>query len=256
MNDTDAKKLNSTDEGEVITDPELLIEEESEEPADEHEAEPTTIVVSTPVVLPPSASDAAATPAPHPDAADPENRHPGGGVLVLQWLTYAFWFWFSISLSWLAGVVINFYITGGSNGYGYNEALAYPLASVLTLLVIALVTDKLYTKHEPARKTGAANVIMLLHVVPFILVGIGSLVVAIFSLISMVLNNDSAYSSDGPIQAMLVAFVLLTLLTAAAARAFYGNRSRVRPSSSSDASSCRRASHASEPHWCTCARRR
>lgn len=48
----------------------------------------------------------------------------------------------------------------------WADKLAYPLASVIVMLGISLVADWFYTKHEPLRKTGASNVIMLLHMVP------------------------------------------------------------------------------------------
>lgn len=167
---------------------------------------------------------APATAAPAVPAAATQNS---GGSLVLQWLSYAFWFWFSISLSILAGVVINYFISGSKDDE-WSSQLAYPLASVIIMLIIALVTDRFYAKHEPAKKTGSANVIMLLHVVPFILIAIGSLVTIVFSLISMFLNSDPLTTTDGPIQVMLVAFIVALLFGLVAARAFYGNAHNVR----------------------------
>lgn len=157
-----------------------------------------------------------------------QKAHSSGGVLVLQWLTYAFWFWFGVSTSWLAGVVINFFISSNVDSSDWGETLAYPLASVIIMMIIALVTDMLYAKHEPAKKIGGANVIMLLHVVPFVLMAIGALVTVVFALINMLISNDLVSAEDGPLQIMLVAIVALVLLGLAAARVFFGDKPRLR----------------------------
>lgn len=154
-----------------------------------------------------------------------------GGVMVLQWLTYAFWFWCAVSVSWLASVVTEYFIRVGHGNSGYDNwssALAYPLASVVIMFVIALVTDLLYTKHEPAKKTGGANVTMLLHVVPFVLIGIAAIVAVVFALINMMLNSNPLVSADGPLQIMLVAIVVAVLVGLAAVRAFFGHEKKVR----------------------------
>lgn len=168
---------------------------------------------------------AAETPAAEPTAPAQQS----GGVLVLQWLTYAFWFWLSISISWLAAVVINYYIANkDSSDIVWSTLLAYPLASVIITFVIALVADKFYSKHEPTKKVSGANVIMLLHVVPFVLFSIGALITLVFALITMLLNSDPVDSTDGPLQVMLVALIVAILFALAAVRAFYGVRRVVR----------------------------
>ncbi len=170
---------------------------------------------------------AESTVAPAPSVAEPQTN--SGGVLVLQWLTYAFWFWFSVSMSYLAAVVINYFISGNRvDSQDWGSQLAYPLASVLIMLAIAFVTDKFYSKHEPVKKTGGANIIMLLHVVPFVLIAIGALVTIVFALINMLLDSSPLASVNGPLQIMLVALVVAVLLGLTAARAFYGSKRRVR----------------------------
>ncbi len=167
-----------------------------------------------------------AAPTPPPQAVPKEGN--SGGVLVLQWLTYAFWFWFTVSISWLAGVVINFFVAGSTDYSDWGLILAYPLASVLIMLAMALVADFFYAKREPAKKVGGANVIMLLHVVPFVLIAIGSLVTIVFSLINMTLNSSPLSGNDGPLQVMLVAAVVTVVIGLAAARAFFGSKRLVR----------------------------
>ena len=106
--------------------------------------------------------------------------------------------------------------------------LAYPLASVIIMYLIALATDIFYSKREPVKKTGGANVIMLLHVVPFILIGIGALVTIVFSLIRMLLNSDPVANIDGPIKVMLVAAIVVVLFGLTAVRALYGGKKNLR----------------------------
>ncbi len=203
-----------------IMDADHLLEPDSDEPA----------TSPTPLATEPAAQAKEAFAASPPAPSQPEQKSQGssGGVLVLQWLTYAFWFWCGISVSWLAGVVINFFVAGNSGSYEWGSVLAYPLASVVIMLGIALVTDFFYAKHEPVKKLGGANVIMLLHVVPFVLIAIGALVTIVFALLNMLLNSDPIASTDGPLQVMLVALVVAVLLGLAATRAFFGSKPRVR----------------------------
>ena len=147
----------------------------------------------------------------------------GGGAIVLQWLSYAFWFWFAVSMTWLAGVVINFYITAGQQ-YNWADALAYPLSAVIIMFIMALITDYFYAKYEPPRKQGIAYIIMLLHVVPFILVAIGALVAVVFSLLTMLLNSNPANTIDGPLQVLWTAVVMVILFGVLAMRAFLGGK--------------------------------
>lgn len=149
------------------------------------------------------------------------------GVLVLQWLSYAFWLWFHIATAVLVGMVINYHVSS-SNADVWGSQMAYPLAAVMIMLAIALVTDYFYTRFEPEKKTGGANVIMLLHIVPFILIAIGALVTIVFSLLTMLLNSDPLATIDGPLQVMVVAFVVAVLFGLLAARLFFGNRRHMR----------------------------
>ena len=146
---------------------------------------------------------------------------PNGGIFVLQWLTYAFWLWFCIAMSVLAGVVINYFVSH-SDGYQWGGELAYPLSAVIVMLLFALIADMFYARFEPKIKRGGANVIMLLHVVPFILVSIGALVTVIFSLITMLLNSDPVADVDGPLKVMLVSLIVAGLFALLAARALFG----------------------------------
>jgi hypothetical protein len=193
---------------EVIDDPERMLEAGDEELKLPASTEPTpTVTPTTPSV----------------QAVQPVHEHTPGGTLVLQWLSYAFWFWYGVSMSWLAGVVINYFVTR-SHSVAWAGELAYPLAAVIVMMVITLVTDWFYTKHEPARKTGGANVIMLLHAVPFVLISIGSLITVVFALLTMVLNSNPVNTIDGPLQVLLVALVVAIIFGLLAFRIVFGGR--------------------------------
>ncbi len=193
-------------------------------PADEPTAEKHVDVMKE--VEAPPVEKKTDTVAPPPATAPVEKPRTGGGVLVLQWLTYAFWGWFAVSMGWLSAMVFAFFVARGSSS-DWGGALAYPLAAVIILFIIAFVTDFLYSRHEPAKKVGGANVIMLLHVVPFVLTAIASLVTIVFCIITMVLNGDPADSADGPLISMLTALVVMVLYAGIAARAFFGGGRRL-----------------------------
>ena len=136
------------------------------------------------------------------------------GTLILQWLTYAFWGWTLISLYWLTSLGVQYFVKQ-SNGTGYtpshtNDLLAYVLAAVIVLFVISLICDIVYSKLEPAPKTGAAMVIMVIHAVIFALCGIGSLIVAVFAVVNMTISTSSTDTA------------MTTLVTASTMTLLYG----------------------------------
>lgn len=210
-------------EPEPVTEP---VEEASEEAASEAaSAEPSTSEPEkpgAPVVAEPQPAVVA------PVAAAPVQNGVtnSGGVLVLQWLSYAFWGWFGAALAVLSGITIGFFLSGNSAAASIGEGLAYPLAAVIVMLVIALVTDFFYARHEPALKTGAANVIMLIHVVLYLLIAVGAVITIVFALISMLLADANVYSDghNGQKIAMLTAAVVAVTFGALSFRALFGGR--------------------------------
>lgn len=135
-------------------------------------------------------------------AATAEAAHPqqnSAGVIVLQWLTYAFWGWLILGLLWLMGVILSNAILGEST----NESVPYAIAASVVLLPLAFFCDFFYRKHEPVKKAGSAMVIMVVHAVLFAILGIISLIVAVFIGIDMLINTSD--STDGQTVGLLVA---------------------------------------------------
>ncbi len=135
------------------------------------------------------------------------NNSPG--VVVLQWLTYAFWGWLILGLIWLMSVILINAILGDP----VDSAVPYAIAATIVLLPLAFVGDFFYRKHEPTKKEGAAMVIMVIHAVIFALLGIGSLVVGVFMGINMAINVSRA--TDEQTVALLVAFFAAVLYAGA-----------------------------------------
>lgn len=124
--------------------------------------------------------------------------HPGPGLLVLQWLTYALWGWTVLALSGLIILVVN-QLLSSDDGYSYfwsNSGIAYLLAAVIVLYVIALSCDVFYARAERkhARSNGT-NVIMIIHAVLFALFGIGALISSVFGAVRLMIG-DTTNSTD------------------------------------------------------------
>lgn len=118
---------------------------------------------------------------PKPVEATETPTHSSAGVLVLQWLTYAFWGWLILALIWLMGVVLANAILDKPS----TDMIPYAIAASIVLLPLAFVTDLFYRKHEPLKKVGGAAIIMVIHTVLFALLGIITLIITIFTALSM-----------------------------------------------------------------------
>ena len=134
--------------------------------------------------------------------------HNTPGVIILQWLTYAFWGWLIIGLIWLIALVLMHTLTESKEAV--IDMLPYAIAGTIVVLPIALICDLFYRKREPKKKTGGASVIMIIHAVIFALLGIGALILAAFMLVNMMLT--SSRDIDGQ---------LVTVYTAGSAAALY-----------------------------------
>lgn len=132
------------------------------------------------------------------------------GVLVLQWLTYAFWGWTVLALTWLTAVSVGFFINRESiEGYE-STMVAYSLAAVIVLFVISLLCDIFYSRAEPLRKHGAAMVIMIIHAVIFALFGIGALIVAVFAVVRLLIGDggSSSYGDSGAVTTLITGLII------------------------------------------------
>lgn len=129
---------------------------------------------------PPAAPVAPSSPTPAPHVNTP-------GVIVLEWLSYAFWGWLILSHIWLLSVILINAISGQS----VSSVIPYAIASGVVLLPIAFLTDFFYRKHEPLKKTGAAMVIMVIHAVLFALLGIIALITMVFNILNIVVETST-----------------------------------------------------------------
>ncbi len=137
------------------------------------------------------------------------------GVLILQWLTYAFWGWTLVALYWLTSLSVQYFVSNSSETDSYaasylNDMLAYSLAAVVVLFIISIICDVIYSRFEPRRKSGAAMVIMIIHAVIFALCGIGSLIAAVFAVVNMLISGQNEAAST-----TLISAAIMTVLYAA-----------------------------------------
>ena len=140
--------------------------------------------------------------------SDSSVKQSNPATLVLQWLTYAFWGWFALGMLWLSFVAFLFYTK--SDVSDWSSIVAYPIAAVVVLYLMAAITDFFYSRREPAHKTGIATAIMVIHTVIFALCGVGLVVTAVFTLIQLLINDNPDMS-----------FLLSTLFTALVGVAVY-----------------------------------
>lgn len=148
--------------------------------------EPTDQIEDTLTTIEPVASDKKTEQVVEPaQTATPSQKQTNSaGVVILQWLTYAFWGWLIIGLIWVISVILINAILGTS----VSEVVPYAVAATIVLLPLAFVCDLFYRKYEPVKKTGAAMVILVIHAVLFALIGIGTLIVSVFTGLNMAIN--------------------------------------------------------------------
>ena len=126
------------------------------------------------------------------------------GVIVLQWLTYAFWGWTVLAVS---ALVVNIFahLINSSNSTTF---IPYGIAATIVLLPISIVCDVFYSKHEPNKKIGAATIVMVIHAVLFALFAVGSLIAAAISLVLLFTSSSSSQGPQISLYSSLVIFVL------------------------------------------------
>ncbi len=125
-------------------------------------------------------------------ATNHESAANSAGLIILQWLTYAFWGWMLLAFTWLLYIVLASTIQGSDT----TDMIPYAIASSLVLLPISFVCDWFYGKKEPQKKTGAAMVVMVIHAVIFALFAIGSLISAVLILVQMMISTSDDTSGQ------------------------------------------------------------
>lgn len=123
------------------------------------------------------------------------------GLVVLQWLTYAFWGWTVLALSILTSMVIANFIGGADVG----GATPYGIAAILVLLPISYICDVFYSKREPTHKSGPETLVMVIHAVLFALFGIGALIFAVFAMIKLLTSGTDV---DSTLTALLSSLII------------------------------------------------
>jgi hypothetical protein len=139
----------------------------------------------------------------------PQTHQSGNtGLLILQWLTYAFWGWTIFFTSMLASNVLSHYMTQGND----DISSLYVVSGVLLLLPISVLCNWLYTKQEPVKKVGAASLILIIHAVLFALFSIGALTVVIFSLLQLLINSGDTSSIQITLYSGIIVASLYSIL--------------------------------------------
>lgn len=148
----------------------------------------------------------------------PEGSRSGAGLVVLQWLTYAFWGWAVLALSSLTAAIIANYINKANVG----TFTPFAIAALVVLLPIAFACDHFYSKKEPVKKTGGATAVMLIHAVIFALFGVGALIGAVVSVFMLILGTDG--DSKGLITTLLSTLIVSAYYAAVLVRTLNPSR--------------------------------
>jgi len=136
-----------------------------------------------------------------------DNHNTNALTIIIQWLTYAFWGWTVLILSILTSLVFAQLLNSSSS----SNADYYVISAAIVLLPISFVTDFFYSKKEPKKKESAAMVVMVIHAVLFALFGIGALIFAVFSFVSLLTSSGSHTST----YVSLWSSILITIFYAA-----------------------------------------
>lgn len=129
-------------------------------------------------------------------------------LIVMQWLTYAFWGWTAIAILVITSMIFSYFMLSAD----VADALPYSIAAVLVLLPISVVCDIFYSKKEPEKKIGAASVIMIIHAVIFALCCVASLVVIVLNLVKLLISSSDSTSAQVFIYCALIMFAVYAVL--------------------------------------------
>lgn len=127
-------------------------------------------------------------------------------LVVMQWLSYAFWAGLIIAIAYLTSMVIGFYTNTGAGQY--PELVAYGVVAVAILLPLSILTDKLYGRHEDTHKSVATSVVLVVHSVLFALTAIGGLITTAFLSVNLLISATPSATAAADISTAAVVFVL------------------------------------------------
>ncbi len=144
--------------------------------------------IATPIATPvtPSVAPTVTPPTPKP----PHSSSPAVQI-VWQWLTYALWSWTLCALTVLLSGVLTYFIVEKNGEY---EFLIYTLATLVVLLPLAFIADRIYSKIEPLQKHGFAAVVMVLNAVLVFLIALGGIITAVIALFTLFINPGDSSS--------------------------------------------------------------
>jgi hypothetical protein len=142
---------------------------------------------------------------PEPASISTQPQHNSPGIVILQWLSYAFWAWLVVGLIWLISLTLASTILDED----VSSTIPYALAASIVLLPVAFFVDLFYRKYEPIKKQGASMVIMVIHAVIYALITIGTLIGAVFILLNMLINDSFVFDSAASVALYATTFASL-----------------------------------------------
>ena len=120
----------------------------------------------------------------------PEENKSTTPVAILQWLCYAMWLWTIATLSIILSATLSYFFVPNGRAVEYTW-LTYFIATLLVLLPIAFILDRIYSKKEPDHKHGFMAVIMVIHAVITFLGAVAGLITFAVTVLQLMLNSTS-----------------------------------------------------------------
>ena len=130
--------------------------------------------------------------------------------IVWQWVSYGLWEWALISLSILLTVTFSYYLnTTDNSNYSW---VVYVLATMLCLLPMAFIANKIFSKREIPQKHGFSAVVMVLNAVVVFLATIGGLIGLVISVLQIFVSSTPSPNTKIYIISSLIVVVLSAML--------------------------------------------
>lgn len=161
-----------------------------------------------PVSLNPLPAPVATAQAGPPTLGVDHPEHSPALEVVLQWLTYVFWFWTLCVISIVLSGALSYFIVDNGND---SQWIAYMLAPLFILMPAAIVTDHYYKKIEPPKKHGFAAVVMVINAVVACIFAVGSLIAAGVAFTSVLIDSGATEGKTVTIIASSVVAVMSLL---------------------------------------------